>query len=95
VASVGCLDLLAEARAARSLAGLSCDDTLALVTRDGGRALGLEGEVGSLAVGKWGDAVIIRLRGGESPAEQVMNSGTEAVVATYVGGRQVFEGAGA
>lgn len=95
VASVGCLDLLAEARAARALAGLSWDDALALVTRDGARALGLEGEAGSLAVGKWGDAVIIRLRGGESPAEQVMNSGTEAVVATYVGGRQVFEGAGA
>ncbi len=95
VASVGCLDLLADARAARTLAGLSWEDTLALVTRSGARALGLEGEVGSLAAGKWGDAVVIRLRGGDSPAEQVMNSGTEAVVATYVGGRQVFEGAGA
>jgi cytosine/adenosine deaminase-related metal-dependent hydrolase len=95
VASVGCLDLLAEARAARTLAGLSWEDTLALVTRDGARALGLDGEVGSLAAGKWGDTVVIRRRGGESPAEQVMNSGTEAVVATYVGGRQVFEGAGA
>lgn len=95
VASVGCLDLLAEARAARTLAGLAWDDALALVTRDGARALGLDREVGSLAVGRWGDAVVIRLRGDESPAEQVMNSGTEAVVATYVGGRPVFTGAGA
>ena len=95
VASVGSLDLLAEARAARTLAGLSWDDALALVTADGARALGLEGEVGSLAIGKWGDAVVIRLRGGESPVEQIMNSGTEAVVATYVGGRLVFEGAAA
>jgi 5-methylthioadenosine/S-adenosylhomocysteine deaminase len=95
VASVGCLDLLAEARAARTLAGLSWDDALALVTRDGARALGLEAEVGSLAVGQWGDTVVIRLRGGESPVQQVMNSGTEAVVATYVGGRPVFERAAA
>lgn len=95
VASVGCLDLLAEARAARTLAGLSWDDALALVTRDGARALGLEREVGSLAVGKWGDTVVIRLHGDESPPKQVMNSGMEAVVATYVGGRPVFEGAAA
>ncbi len=95
VASVGGLDLLAEARAARALAGLSWDEALALVTLEGARALGLAGEIGSLAAGKWGDVAVIRLRGGAPPAEQVMNSVREAVVATWLGGRQVFERTGA
>jgi 5-methylthioadenosine/S-adenosylhomocysteine deaminase len=95
VASVACLDLLAEARAARALGGLSWSDALALVTREGARALGLEDELGTLAPGKWGDTVVMELAGGGAPAEEIMNSGTEAVVATYVGGRQVFERAGA
>ena len=92
VASVAGLDLLAEARAARTLAGLSWEEALALVTLEGARALGLGGEIGSLAAGKWGDVAVIRLRGGAPPAEQVMNSAREAVVATWLGGRQVFEG---
>jgi len=95
VASVAGLDLLAEARAARALAGLSWDEALALVTLEGARALGLAGEIGSLAAGKWGDVAVIRLRGGAPPAEQVMNSVREAVVATWLGGRQVFERTGA
>ncbi len=89
------LDLLAEARVARTLADLSWDQTLALVTLEGARALGLAGEIGSLAPGKWGDLAVIRLRGDRPPGEQVMNSATEAVVATYIGGRQVFGRTGA
>jgi cytosine/adenosine deaminase-related metal-dependent hydrolase len=93
VVSVGQLDLLAEARAARTLGGLSADRALALVTLDGARALGLDGELGSLAPGKWGDVVIVRLRGDEgSPAEGLLTSAAEDVVATYLGGRQVFGG---
>jgi cytosine/adenosine deaminase-related metal-dependent hydrolase len=95
VASVGCLDLLAEARAAKVLADLSAEAALALATVEGARALGLADEVGSLVVGKWGDVAVIRLRSEQSPAEQVLNSGPEAVVATFVGGRQVFGGTGA
>ena len=95
VASIGCLDLLAEARAARVLAGLSAEEALALATVEGARALGLAGEVGSLAPGKWGDVVVMRVLGDQSPAEQVLNSGPEAVVATFIGGRQVFGGTGA
>ncbi|HEU0053490.1 MAG TPA: amidohydrolase family protein, partial [Longimicrobium sp.] len=95
VASVAGLDLLAEARAARALAALSWDEALALVTLEGARALGLAGEIGSLAAGKWGDVAVIRLRGGAPPAEQVMNSVREAVVATWLGGRQVFARTGA
>jgi len=95
VASVARLDLLAEARAARALADLSWDQALALVTLEGARALGLAGEIGSLAPGKWGDLAVIQLRGDRPPGEQVMNSATEAVVATYIGGRQVFGRTGA
>ncbi len=95
VASVTRLDLLAEARAARTLADLSWDQALALVTLEGARALGLAGEIGSLAPGKWGDLAVIRLSGDRPPGEQVMNSATEAVVATYIGGRQVFGRTGA
>ena len=40
-----------------ALAGLDAATALALCTRDGARALGLEGEIGSLAPGKWGDCV--------------------------------------
>ena len=91
VVSVGRLDLLAEARAARELAALSWERALALVTLDGARALGLAEEVGSLTPGKWGDVAIVRLRAERgSPAERVLTSAAEDVVATYVGGRPVF-----
>jgi 5-methylthioadenosine/S-adenosylhomocysteine deaminase len=93
VVSIDCLDLLAEARAARTLGALSSERALALVTLDGARALGLADEVGSLASGKWGDLAIVRARDSqESPAEQVLAAVAEDIVATYVGGRQVFGG---
>ncbi len=60
VVSVGALDLLAEARAARELAGLDAARTLRLATIEGARALGLEDDVGSLRPGKWGDVVVLR-----------------------------------
>jgi len=93
VASVGTLDLLAEARAARRLAGLDAAGALALCTIEGARALGMEDETGSLAVGKWGDCVAMRVAGapaGAAPAEQILASGPEAVVATFLGGRDVY-----
>jgi 5-methylthioadenosine/S-adenosylhomocysteine deaminase len=92
VVSVGSLDLLAEARAARALAGLSWERALSLVTLEAARAIGLEQHVGSLAPGKWGDVAIIRLRETQhSPVEGVLTSAADQVMATYVGGRRVFE----
>jgi cytosine/adenosine deaminase-related metal-dependent hydrolase len=94
--SVGTLDLLAEARAARALAGLDAARALALCTRDAARALGLEREVGVLAPGRWGDCVVIRTR--EAPGagrtdmsaeDRVLASGPRDVLATFVGGRDV------
>ena len=93
VVSVGTLDLLAETRAARALAGLGATEALSLCTIDGARALGLAAETGSLAPGKWGDCVVIRPprgRAGAVPAEQVLASGPGDVVATFVGGRDVY-----
>lgn len=91
VASVERLDLLAEARAARMLAALSAEQALELCTLGGAAALGLAGETGSLAVGKWGDCTAIRLsQKVGSPAEQVLASSPGDVLRTYVGGREVY-----
>ncbi len=91
--SVGRLDLLAEARAARSLARLTADALIELCTLGGARALGLAGETGSLRIGKWGDCVVIRLKKtGEdsSPAELVLASSPADVLFTCLGGRDVY-----
>lgn len=55
VVSVGALDLWAECAAA----GLSGDDALRMLTLEGARALGLDGEIGSLEVGKQGDVAVL------------------------------------
>jgi 5-methylthioadenosine/S-adenosylhomocysteine deaminase len=92
VLSVGRLDLLAEARAARALAGLDADTALALCTIGAARALGLEDEVGSLEEGKWGDCVVLcsQRAADASPVEQVLESKPEDVIVTFVGGRDVY-----
>jgi 5-methylthioadenosine/S-adenosylhomocysteine deaminase len=93
VLSVGTPDLLSEARAARALAELDAARTLELCTLEGARALGLDGETGSLRVGKWGDCVVLRPPDGGAglpPEEQVLASGPSDVLATYVGGRDVY-----
>jgi cytosine/adenosine deaminase-related metal-dependent hydrolase len=93
VLSVGTLDLLAEARAARDLAALDAVRSLALCTIEAARALGLEHEVGSLEVGKWGDCVVIRLPHDVAPTEPedlVLASGLPDVLVTLVGGRDVY-----
>jgi cytosine/adenosine deaminase-related metal-dependent hydrolase len=96
IMSVGTLDLLAEARAARALAGLDAARALALCTRDAARTLGLEREVGVLAPGRWGDCVVIRAphapdasRTDMSAEDRVLASGPRDVLATFVGGRDV------
>lgn len=91
--SVGRLNLLAEARAARSLAPLSADALLELCTLGGARALGLAGDTGSIRTGKWGDCAVIRVKeAGEesSPAELVLASSPADVLLTCLGGRDVY-----
>jgi 5-methylthioadenosine/S-adenosylhomocysteine deaminase len=92
VVSVGELDLLAEARAARALAGLDAARALALCTLDAAHALGLEAEIGGLRAGKWGDCAVIQLHdgAGAAPEAMVLGSGPRDVLATFVGGRDVY-----
>lgn len=91
VLSVGELDLLADARAARALAGLTADETLALCTLAAARALDLDREIGSLEPGKWADCVVIQAGDDAAPpAERVLASGPRHVRATYLGGRDVY-----
>jgi 5-methylthioadenosine/S-adenosylhomocysteine deaminase len=91
VLSVSRLDMLAEARAARALAGLDAESALALCTLGGAAALGLDGETGSLEVGKWGDCTVLRSASAEgSPTERALESRRHDVIATFVGGRDVY-----
>jgi cytosine/adenosine deaminase-related metal-dependent hydrolase len=90
VLSVGTLDLLAEARAARALAGLSAAEALALCTTGAAAALGWSGEIGSLEPGRWGDCVILRpTPSSDTPEERALACNPTDVVATYLGGRAV------
>lgn len=93
VASVSPLDLLAEARAAQDLGGLTADQALSLVTTSAASALGLESEIGSLTAGKWADLVAFDLGGPVDAAQlagTVLTRGGAAVRLTVVGGREVF-----
>lgn len=92
VVSVGSLDLFAEAREARGLAGLTAAAALALCTRGGAHAIGLGGELGTLTPGKWGDCALVRLRdvSEAQPEEQVLAAQPSDVLATYLGGREVY-----
>lgn len=92
VASVAPLDLLAEARAARALAGLSAEETLKLVTTGAAAAIGLSAEVGSLEAGKWADAALIRIPEGtgvDRLHEAILATTPADVLGTWIGGKQV------
>jgi 5-methylthioadenosine/S-adenosylhomocysteine deaminase len=92
-ASVGPPDLLAEARAARALAGLDARAALALATAGAAAAIGLAGEVGEFSPGAWADAVAVALPAGTGEAgveEAVLASGAPDVLGTWLGGRPVF-----
>jgi 5-methylthioadenosine/S-adenosylhomocysteine deaminase len=93
VASVHPVDLLAEARAARILAGLSAEQALDLAMLGAARALDLDLVLGSLQVGKWGDCAVIEvprdLRSSDVP-EAILATGPDDVLATFLGGREVY-----
>lgn len=93
VASVSPLDLLAETRHARALAGLGAEEALALITLGAARAIGLGSEVGSLAERTWGDVVALELPPVEDAAklfEAILASGPAQVNTTWLGGREVY-----
>ncbi|HQW10347.1 MAG TPA: TRZ/ATZ family hydrolase [Steroidobacteraceae bacterium] len=100
-ASVGALDLLAEARAACLLASLSthnpqalgAPDSLRMATLGGAQALGLGHEIGSLTAGKAADVICIDLSAPacqpvDDPADAIVYSaGRSAVTDVWVAGR--------
>jgi 5-methylthioadenosine/S-adenosylhomocysteine deaminase len=91
VLSVDALDLLAEARAARALAGLDAAAALALCTVGAAAALGWSEQIGSLEPGRWGDCVILRPSpSARGPEERALGCAPDDVVATYLGGRAVY-----
>ncbi len=100
-ASVGALDLLAEARSACLLASLATHnpqalgaiDALRMATLGGAQALGLAHEIGSLTPGKAADLVCIDLSAPaclpvDEPSDTVVfAAGRDAVTDVWVGGR--------
>lgn len=90
--SVGPIDLLAEARAARTLGGLDARTALELATTRPAAALGLGTRVGRLGIGFRGDLVAFNLKvaPGTSPEEAVLQAGPDQVAATVVGGRVAY-----
>jgi len=79
---------------------LSAADALELGTLGSARALGLDGELGSLAPGKRADATVVSLEGSafspvEDPAAAVVFGGSpERVLATFVDGEAQYERGG-
>jgi 5-methylthioadenosine/S-adenosylhomocysteine deaminase len=93
VASVGSLDLLADARAVVALGGLGPDDGLRLLTSDGAAALGLEDQIGALEPGKWGDVIAVglpRIPSHENLSRAVLDASPDQIEATFVGGHCRF-----
>ena len=92
--SVDTLDLLAEARLARAIGGMSAADAVRCITIEAARGLAWEAEIGSLEPGKWADLVVLELEA-PSPepevlADRVLSRGGEAMIATFVEGREVW-----
>lgn len=96
-----CLDALEEARLASLLAraahgpgALGAHEALLLATRDGAKALRLEGEIGTLEVGKRADVVVLDAEklagpGGDPATRIVFGGGSRAVRDVIVDGRAV------
>lgn len=88
--SVAPPDLLAEAREARRLTGWTARETVHALTLGGAEALNLAGETGSLDTGKWADLTVIAVPEAADPFEGVLAAGRGEVLATWLGGREVY-----
>lgn len=82
-------DLLAEARLARELAGLSAAEAIELATIGSAEAIGWGSTIGALEVGRWADLVVRQSGGGvtaDTMAGRVLYSPDEDVVLATVAG---------
>jgi imidazolonepropionase len=68
------------------LFGLTAEEALAGATRNAARALGLEREIGTLAVGKWADFVVWEV---EDPVELVHPIAAHPRALVYKGGAAI------
>ena len=82
-------DLLAEARLARELAGLSAAEAVRLATMGSAEAIGWGETIGGLEAGRWADVVVRQSGGGatvDTLAEPLLHSTDGDVVLTTVAG---------
>jgi imidazolonepropionase-like amidohydrolase len=82
-------NLLAEARLARELAGLSPSEALELATMGSAKAIGWGEAIGRIEVGSWADLVVRRSGGVVTPGdlpERLLHSTDQDVVLTTVAG---------
>jgi cytosine/adenosine deaminase-related metal-dependent hydrolase len=87
--SVAPPDLVAEARAARTLNGWSASESLRALTLGGAAAVERDRACGTLTPGKWADLVAIAIGTEDDPEEAVLASGGGDVMGTWVAGREV------
>ena len=87
------MNLFEETLFAVRLHGMSGEAGLALATLCGARALGVEGETGSLTAGKYADFAVVEAGGGgASPEMGILEAAAGGgVVATAVGGEIVYD----
>jgi cytosine/adenosine deaminase-related metal-dependent hydrolase len=93
IVSVGSVDMLAEARAACALEGITPEIALHLLTRGAASALGLDQSTGAIVRGLRADLCVVdvaAVRAGDG-AEAVLDERAR-VAATVVGGRFVYRG---
>jgi 5-methylthioadenosine/S-adenosylhomocysteine deaminase len=93
VASVDSVDLLAEARAACTLEGVTPEIALHLLTKGGAVALGLDSSIGAICPGHRADLCVVDMAkvGRVAGPEAVLHERAR-VTATIVGGQFVFKG---
>ena len=87
VVSVGVLDLSAEARAARAIAGLTTAETVELLTIDAARAIGWEQQIGRLEPGANGDLAAFAMVGTDADPFGAVLRERAASLATFIDGR--------
>jgi 5-methylthioadenosine/S-adenosylhomocysteine deaminase len=86
------MNLFEETLVAAGLHGLDGATALRLATLEGARALGVEGQTGSLEAGKWADLAVVEVApGGPDPELETLEAAADGgVVATVAGGNVIY-----